>query len=211
MRQIRQHEPGSWYENCKPRETDVVDKTSLFDINVMEKTLIQEVEACQKLYPFERKDAKGWTSIPLRSVGGITGRQASAATGVHASSEGSNFAYTPVAKHAPTICALAEQVATAHNSSSPTAGRAAAALLKIRLLKLEAGAQIPMHVDHFDGKRKVTRFHVPIVTHPNAIMIVNNKRYHLAAGHVYVVDVSQPHAVQNNSDVDRIHLVFDCA
>ena len=32
---------------------------------------------------------------------------------------------------------------------------------------------------------------------------------YLQVGHFYYVDVRAPHAVTNNSDVDRIHLVMD--
>jgi len=34
--------------------------------------------------------------------------------------------------------------------------------------------------------------------------------HNLKTGHFYYTDVSKPHAVQNNSKEDRIHLVVDC-
>jgi hypothetical protein len=36
------------------------------------------------------------------------------------------------------------------------------------------------------------------------------QEHNLKTGHFYYTDVSKPHAVRNNSNTDRIHLVVDC-
>ena len=34
--------------------------------------------------------------------------------------------------------------------------------------------------------------------------------FHMKRGECWWLDVSRPHAVINNSEIDRLHLVFDC-
>jgi aspartyl/asparaginyl beta-hydroxylase (cupin superfamily) len=46
--------------------------------------------------------------------------------------------------------------------------------------------------------------------HVNQHIIRSNKKHNLKTGHFYYTDVSKPHAVRNNSNTDRIHLVVDC-
>lgn len=203
MRKPSVHIPGSWYVNRKPLPSDVVNVTNRFFsgtaavIDVAKLEL--EVAAAQQAHDFAQKDTKGWTSIPLRSAGGKTGAEGSRAVGVHASTNGMQFKDTSAMQ--PYVREIVERVAADGNRQ----------VLKVRLLKLEAGAVIPMHIDKFDGKRGVTRYHLPVVTNENVKMIVNNKSYHLAAGQLYTIDVSQAHAVENKSTQDRIHLVFDCS
>ena len=60
----------------------------------------------------------------------------------------------------------------------------------------------------------LARFHVPLITHPDVKMTcwnLNGQRQqaHMETGGVYYLDVRKPHAVANNSPVDRIHLVVD--
>lgn len=70
--------------------------------------------------------------------------------------------------------------------------------------------------DHAVGTRDgmLVRFHVPIRTHRDIKMTVwdlegKERSAHLAAGGVYYLDTRKPHSVQNNSPVDRVHLVVD--
>ena len=36
------------------------------------------------------------------------------------------------------------------------------------------------------------------------------QKLNLKTGHYYYIDVTKPHSVSNNSNVDRYHLVVDC-
>ena len=89
---------------------------------------------------------------------------------------------------------------------------------RVRLMKIKANSGIGKHSDKIvkdfgleDGK--IVRIHVPIRTNDQVNFSLWDDREeiqnYLEEGHYYYVDVRAPHAVQNNSDVDRIHLVID--
>lgn len=90
---------------------------------------------------------------------------------------------------------------------------------RIRLLRMRAGSKLGRHTDITDrdgGTRdgQITRFHIPLITHPGVGMItweLDGRRVeqHLYAGRVYYLDARKPHAVTNNSPIDRVHLVID--
>lgn len=203
MRKVAPAQPGSWFLNRKPQANDVVNMTARLLLGALDvEKLKAEVVAAQALHPFTRKDVKGWTSIPLRSACGMTGAQGCGALGIHASTEAAVFKDTVVMQ--PYIKVIVDQVAAA----------TASVVLKVRLMKLEAGAKIPMHIDKFNDRNslaRVVRYHIPVVSNPEVHMIVNNRIYYMEPGQLYTIDVSQAHAVENHSTEDRIHLVFDCA
>ena len=90
---------------------------------------------------------------------------------------------------------------------------------RVRLLKMNAGSALGRHTDitdRFGGTRdgQITRFHIPLITDPAVVMHTwdfdgRRRTHHLAAGHCYYLDARKPHAVENNSDVNRVHLVVD--
>jgi len=93
---------------------------------------------------------------------------------------------------------------------------------RVRFMKLEAGKIIGKHSDKVDKQigfndGDIVRIHVPIRTNENVIFTLYESprdkignEYNLKTGHYYYTDVTKPHAVRNESDVDRIHLVVDC-
>ena len=89
---------------------------------------------------------------------------------------------------------------------------------RIRLMKIKANSKIGKHSDKIDKDfgledGNIVRIHVPIRTNDQVEFYLWEKREkltnYLQVGHFYYVDVRAPHAVTNNSDVDRIHLVMD--
>jgi len=90
---------------------------------------------------------------------------------------------------------------------------------RVRLLKMNAGSSLGRHTDITDrdgGTRdgQITRFHVPLITDPAVLMHTwdfdgRRRSHHLAAGHVYYLDARKPHAVDNDSSINRVHLVVD--
>jgi len=81
---------------------------------------------------------------------------------------------------------------------------------RVRLTKLAAGKKIPFHVD-YDVSYAV-RCIVPIYTNSN---IINQfkigdeiETYNLEAGKAYFLNIGYPHSVHNNSNEDRIALMF---
>jgi len=89
---------------------------------------------------------------------------------------------------------------------------------RVRFMKIKANSSIGKHSDKIDKDfgledGKIVRIHVPIRTNDQVNFSLWDDREeiqnYLEEGHYYYVDVRAPHAVQNNSDVDRIHLVID--
>lgn len=187
-----------------PRPEDMVCVTSHFlgteaiDTNV----LLAEIHKAEKLHPYTQKAFGGWTSIPLRSVGGAVGEDASGASGDNASCDPALFADSPIMDVCPTIRRLTQLVAGNDRG---------AGVLKVRLLKLASGKAIGEHRDQFGGNagKVVRRCHIPVLTNPKVGFNVNGVRYHLEAGELYVVDVREKHSVANHGETDRIHIVFD--
>jgi len=89
---------------------------------------------------------------------------------------------------------------------------------RVRLMKIKANSSIGKHSDKIDKDfgledGNIVRFHVPIRTNDQVEFYLwegkEKLTNYLKVGHFYYVDVRAPHAVTNNSDVDRIHLVVD--
>ncbi len=89
---------------------------------------------------------------------------------------------------------------------------------RVRLMKIKANSKIGKHSDKIDKDfgledGNIVRIHVPIRTNDQVKFYLWEKQEkltnYLKVGHFYYVDVRAPHAVTNNSDVDRIHLVMD--
>ena len=91
---------------------------------------------------------------------------------------------------------------------------------RVRFMKLVAGKVIGKHSDKIDKdieSGNIVRVHIPIRTNEDVIFTLYEnakdkigKEHNLKTGHFYYTDVSKPHAVRNNSNTDRIHLVVDC-
>jgi hypothetical protein len=73
---------------------------------------------------------------------------------------------------------------------------------RVRILKLDSRTSLSYHRD------PEARLHVPIITNPGALMIVDEKAYHMHAdGGVYYVDTTKYHTALNGGNEPRIHLV----
>ena len=78
-----------------------------------------------------------------------------------------------------------------------------------RLMKLAAGTCVPEHVDVNAHWFRRMRVHIPIITDPKVTFTCGDETVHMAAGESWIFDNWLPHSVVNNSENDRIHLVFD--
>jgi hypothetical protein len=93
---------------------------------------------------------------------------------------------------------------------------------RVRFMKLEANKIIGKHTDKIDKEigfddGQIVRIHIPIRTNDNVVFTLyestkdkSGNEYRLKTGHYYYTDVTKAHAVRNESNVDRIHLVVDC-
>ncbi len=87
---------------------------------------------------------------------------------------------------------------------------------RVRLMKLKAGTKISKHNDRVDKdikSGKIIRLHIPVITHKKILMKSWLKNLtvetNFKRGECWWLDVSRAHEVNNNSDVDRVHLVID--
>lgn len=90
---------------------------------------------------------------------------------------------------------------------------------RVRFMKLAPKGELTRHADITDREAgvadgKLTRLHIPIVTHPEVKMIGWSARGHRREIHfpemaLCYLDQRKPHAVKNPVGVERIHIVAD--
>ena len=81
---------------------------------------------------------------------------------------------------------------------------------RILLTKLIAGQKITPHIDiMYDYFNIARRFHVPIITNDLVDFYVNKERKVMKEGECWEINNKKIHAVENNSNEDRVHLLFD--
>lgn len=78
-----------------------------------------------------------------------------------------------------------------------------------RLMKLGPGSTVPLHTDiNYHWFHRV-RLHIPIVTTPDVKFFCDDQVVHMAEGESWIFDNWRPHKVENNSGIERVHLVAD--
>lgn len=80
-------------------------------------------------------------------------------------------------------------------------------VVRLLLTELPAGAVIPRHRDTGPLLAKTHRCHVPVQTSDKVAFFIDDHPYYLEAGMAYEVDNMRRHAVRNDSDQRRIHLI----
>ncbi|MXO84170.1 aspartyl beta-hydroxylase [Altererythrobacter aestiaquae] len=80
---------------------------------------------------------------------------------------------------------------------------------KAMLAKLSAGHAIDPHYDGAGSNQRVHKIHVPLVTNPDAIFLVDGESFHLEAGNAYEVNNIVSHGAANSGSEDRIHFIFE--
>jgi hypothetical protein len=78
-----------------------------------------------------------------------------------------------------------------------------------RLMRLEAGAEVPEHADINYHWHTRGRLHIPIVTWPQVRFHCDGQSVHMAAGEAWIFDNWRRHHVENKASAERIHLVAD--
>eukprot|EP00511_Aplanochytrium_stocchinoi_P009972 CAMPEP_0204864368 /NCGR_PEP_ID=MMETSP1348-20121228/4016_1 /ASSEMBLY_ACC=CAM_ASM_000700 /TAXON_ID=215587 /ORGANISM="Aplanochytrium stocchinoi, Strain GSBS06" /LENGTH=477 /DNA_ID=CAMNT_0052014987 /DNA_START=81 /DNA_END=1514 /DNA_ORIENTATION=- len=92
-----------------------------------------------------------------------------------------------------------------------------------RFMKLNANTSLTRHRDRCSHISKVTnepdalsgywgrrfRVHIPIISDPRVMFHAGNVKIHMEEGYAYLFDNADPHKVENPSEIDRIHLIFD--
>jgi hypothetical protein len=79
-----------------------------------------------------------------------------------------------------------------------------------RLLRLRPGARIKPHTDFDLGYEDGSfRLHLPIITNDQIKFMINGQLLKMLPGECWYTNVNYEHAVENNGDTDRVHLVID--
>ena len=84
-------------------------------------------------------------------------------------------------------------------------------LSRSRLMKLDAGAEVGLHVDFNYHWFSRVRIHIPVATEPAVIFHCGGESRHLAAGECWIFDSWRRHRVVHGGSRERIHLVIDTA
>ena len=183
-------------------------KNEKFNINLMQ----QNISNIQKETTWHNKGDKDWLSITLKSKDGAEQNfLEETKLGIGKENE---YKYSVRINHAPYIKQILEGLGTD--------------IYLVRLLKLNAGGKIKYHTDEivFNKKNDIIRCHIPIITHPAVSFKIGYPlaspapgyriwnaeelytRY-LEPGYLWYTNVNCLHSVENNSNIDRIHLVVD--
>ena len=80
---------------------------------------------------------------------------------------------------------------------------------RVMLARLPAGGEISGHSDG-DASYYIHKIHVPLITNPETIFHVGEQSKHLPVGEIIEVNNKRIHAVKNDGEHDRIHLIFEC-
>jgi hypothetical protein len=80
---------------------------------------------------------------------------------------------------------------------------------RVMLARMPPGGEIKPHQDTNVAARWPHKIHVPITTNDRVAFWIDGTAYHLPVGEVFEVNNMAVHAVRNDGDTDRIHLIFE--
>jgi hypothetical protein len=84
-----------------------------------------------------------------------------------------------------------------------------AKLVRMTLAEMPPRSKIPAHVDNGVGVTAMHRCHLPIVTNKDVHFYIDRVSHYLERGVAYEFDNTRLHAVDNQSDERRVHLLCD--
>lgn len=82
-------------------------------------------------------------------------------------------------------------------------------IIRCEIVKLKAGAKIRKHVDGGTMLHYSRRIHIPVITNPEVYFTVNNEKINMIESQGYEINNTLPHSVENNSALDRVHIIID--
>jgi hypothetical protein len=103
----------------------------------------------------------------------------------------------------------------AHHPALAGLLRALPHLVNFRVNVLGPGAALAPHEEHSVVRSRSgsvgirARFHLPLVTTPEATLLLDGEVHHLEVGTVFLVNHGCGHAAENGGAAERIHLVWD--
>jgi Aspartyl/Asparaginyl beta-hydroxylase len=81
--------------------------------------------------------------------------------------------------------------------------------IRALLTRLPSKASIKPHIDDGESLKRCHRIHVPIISNPDSLFIVGNKRFHMPEGEMWEINNRRTHAVINDGAEARVHLIMD--
>lgn len=82
-------------------------------------------------------------------------------------------------------------------------------VVRMIFAKLQGNGSIPVHTDSGYSLLKCHRIHIPIVSNDQSFFMVGGERKVMCEGEMWEINNATLHAVDNQSDADRIHLIID--
>ena len=80
---------------------------------------------------------------------------------------------------------------------------------RVMLARMPPGGEIKPHQDTNVAARWPHKIHVPLTTNDRVAFWIDGVAYHLPVGEAFEVNNMAVHAVRNDGDSDRIHLIFE--
>lgn len=78
------------------------------------------------------------------------------------------------------------------------------------LVKLQAGEEIPTHVDSGESLDKGHRTHIPLITNEHCYFTVGDETINMKIGEMWEINnTNKKHSVSNKGSEDRVHLIVD--
>lgn len=139
---------------------------------------------------YNDRDHRGnWSGVALRSASGSS-------SDIHAG-EHQRFVDTALLAHSPALRSAIDRFPCEKQS--------------VRLLALGPGATILPHRDAGGALEDgLVRLHIPIHTDPAVLFFIEGQAVHFGAGACWYLNTNCEHAVRNDSQVTRVHLILDC-
>jgi len=89
-------------------------------------------------------------------------------------------------------------------------GYASAEFPRVMLARLPAGAEITAHRDGGNFPAFPHKLHIALDTNPHVEFYVDPEWRHIARGQLVEVNNNLTHAVRNDGETPRVHLIFEC-
>ena len=80
---------------------------------------------------------------------------------------------------------------------------------RVMLARMAPGGVIKPHRDANPAAKWPHKIHVPLLTSDRVVFYIDGVGYHFVEGEAVEVSNMAVHAVENNGDTDRIHLIFE--
>ncbi|MDP9160732.1 MAG: aspartyl/asparaginyl beta-hydroxylase domain-containing protein [Acidobacteriota bacterium] len=175
-------------KNSMNKEPVAIRLPRTYDVDrlVGDLQILRDVASAPQPGPYHKGE---WTGIALHSIGGRDSVFPSA-PGLDEYRETESLRRTPYFKYVLEDINCPKEV--------------------VRILFLPPQGHIKDHFDfHTSFQFGLLRLHIPIITHPDVVFIIDGERVTWAPGELWYGDFSRVHSVRNDSPIVRAHMVID--